>query len=70
MGAAATVDALGVLRSETPYGRRVVAVPTLPLLTGKSFYARFGDWFAGLCLLATLLLALAAGRQAWRARRA
>jgi apolipoprotein N-acyltransferase len=60
MGAAAAIDALGIVRSETPYGKQVAAVPTLPLLTGKTFYVQFGDWFAGLCLLATVLLALAA----------
>ncbi|MEW6517136.1 MAG: nitrilase-related carbon-nitrogen hydrolase [candidate division FCPU426 bacterium] len=64
MGAAATVDALGVVRSETPYGIRAVDVPTLPLLDGLTFYARFGDLFAWLCVLVILLLvAFAATRR-------
>ncbi|MEW6517135.1 MAG: nitrilase-related carbon-nitrogen hydrolase [candidate division FCPU426 bacterium] len=63
MGAAATIDALGAVRSETPYGKRVVAVPTLPLLDGLTFYARFGDVFAWLCVLLTLLLTVVAARR-------
>lgn len=70
MGAAVAIDALGVVRSETPYGKQVAMVPTLPLLTEKTFYVRCGDSFAWVCVLATLLLVLAAGFLAWRERRA
>jgi|GEM_PF-4869360 len=54
MNAAVTVDALGSIRATTEFGKTEVQIQKVPLLTMKSFYMRFGDLFAWLCVLLTV----------------
>ncbi|MCD4812439.1 apolipoprotein N-acyltransferase [bacterium] len=50
MGSAAWVDATGRVRCQAPYGERSVFVKTVPLLTYRSFYSKFGDFFPWICV--------------------
>ncbi|MCD4814674.1 apolipoprotein N-acyltransferase [bacterium] len=46
MGGSAFVDALGIIRHASPFATRSVNVQIVPLLTGKTLYVQWGDWFA------------------------
>jgi apolipoprotein N-acyltransferase len=55
MGSAAVIDAVGIVRKQTPYGQREVLVTELPYLSGQTFYVKYGDLFAHGCLLVILV---------------
>jgi apolipoprotein N-acyltransferase len=57
-GISAVVDPRGRLLEETPLFESAVVVRDIPVVHGKTFYARHGDVFAWSCLVATLLLTL------------
>ena len=63
MGGTAAIDALGVIRETTPFGRRAVLVPKMPLLDYKTFYVRFGDVFSWLCVSVCLVFLFFAWRR-------
>jgi apolipoprotein N-acyltransferase len=71
-GVSAVIDARGRVREQTAIFERSYLVADVPLLpppnsknssknSGKSFYVRYGDLFAGACWLAVAVLALGAG---------
>jgi apolipoprotein N-acyltransferase len=60
LSTSAYIDALGCVRSPQPFNTRVVNVMTVPLLSGQTFYTKFGDVFSWLCaLVSAALIALA-----------
>jgi apolipoprotein N-acyltransferase len=65
-GISASIDCLGRVRSQL--GKQVSDVLVAEVEPGfkSSWYVRFGDWFAGLCLFACLFFVMVE----WRARRA
>jgi apolipoprotein N-acyltransferase len=65
-GISAYIDSLGRVRSQL--GKQVSDVLVAEVEPGvkSSWYVRFGDWFAGLCLFACLFFVMVE----WRARRA
>jgi apolipoprotein N-acyltransferase len=67
-GLATVSDDRGRVLAVAPVGAAGLAVASadVPLGTGPTFYTRFGDWFASLCVVLTVgtaALALAAGRR-------
>lgn len=55
-GITATINPDGSVRQRLPQFQQAVLVDTVPLSSGRTWYARFGDWpLAGCCLLVLLL---------------
>ncbi len=67
-GISAWIGANGVIRREAGRRTQEVIVADLELDTRNSLYARFGDWPAGLCLLACVLVAVRPALRAGAAR--
>ena len=69
-GISASIDGDGRILAEGPLRQADVLLADVRLDCRESWYLRHGDWFAGVCLLATLLLACtgiaAAGRRRGR----
>jgi apolipoprotein N-acyltransferase len=64
-GISAWIDAIGSVRAQSPKMRPDVIIADVPANSiGDTWYVLTGDWFAGLCLLGCLALAVIA----WRAR--
>jgi apolipoprotein N-acyltransferase len=61
-GITAVVDPRGRVLEETPLFVPTVLVREVPFLTGQTFYSRYGDVFAGSCLLASVGLTILALR--------
>jgi apolipoprotein N-acyltransferase len=67
-GISAIIDARGRVRQASPLFEEAVLVADVPVATEAepTFYTRFGDVFAGLCIVASAVLL---GRRAWLDRR-
>lgn len=62
-GISAFVDAAGRIVGRSPLMEPATLIADVPMMRGDTVYARYGDWFAGLSLLAMALLGIrAAGR--------
>lgn len=57
-GLSAVIDSAGRLLEVSPRQTEHVIVAGVPLDPKQSFYTRYGDWPAGLCLIATILIAI------------
>jgi len=55
MGGTSVIDALGIVRQETPYHERTVLVTKMPALQGESFYVKYGDLFGICCVLIIII---------------
>jgi apolipoprotein N-acyltransferase len=65
-GISAWIDAYGRVRAQGPKMESDVIIADVQMRTrGNTFYVATGDWFAGLCLIFCLALAVVA----WRTRR-
>lgn len=68
-GLSAFVDATGEVRSVTERQREQVLIDEVPPRSSEpTFYTRYGDWFAGACLLACVGLVVDALRAGWLSR--
>jgi len=67
-GLSAYVDPFGIVRQVTPRQEAATLLVDLPKRPsmGLTFYARWGDWFAGVCVVCCVVL----GVVGWRGRRA
>ena len=67
-GLSAYVDPYGTVRQVTPRQEATTLLVDLPQRdsTGLTFYARWGDWFAGVCVVCCVVL----GVVGWRCRKA
>ena len=67
-GISAIIDARGRVRESTPLFEEAVIVADVPVATRAvpTIYARFGDVFAGICVVTSIVLL---GRREFRARR-
>jgi apolipoprotein N-acyltransferase len=57
-GLTASIDSNGTIRATLPRREEGVVVDEIAIRSRHSLYARWGDWFAGLCLLFLLALAV------------
>lgn len=57
-GLSAVIDSAGRVLEVSPRQAEHVIVSSVPLDPKQSIYTTHGDWFAGLCLIATLLVAI------------
>lgn len=55
MGSSAVIDALGKVRYESEFNKKSILVAKIPAISEISFYMHYGDLFALLCGLITLL---------------
>ncbi len=62
-GISAIIDSRGHIRGMTPLFKEAVLTGDVQLGTGNTFYSRFGDIFAGLCLAGTAVVTLMAVRK-------
>ena len=70
-GVSAFIDGRGRVRAETGIFERALLVADVPLspgMRGLTFYARYGDLFAGVCWMGALALLGVAGARAGRER--
>ncbi|MBI2478249.1 MAG: apolipoprotein N-acyltransferase, partial [Planctomycetia bacterium] len=67
-GLTASIDSNGAIRDTLPRRLEGVVVADVAILQRSSPYERFGDWFAGLCLLCCMALTLTGGRDRWKRR--
>ena len=67
-GISAIIDRRGRVREASALFEEAVLVADVPVSIGETptFYARHGDWFAGMCCLVTVIVF---GRQARQERR-
>ncbi len=65
-GLSAYVDAYGTVQQVTPRQEATTLLVDLPKRgsTGLTFYARWGDWFAGICVVCCMVLGVVGWR--WR----
>lgn len=68
-GLSAWIDSCGRLRAEGPRRQPAILYGTVRRATGESFYAKWGDWPAAMCLMATCVFAAAGFRHGRRQRR-
>jgi apolipoprotein N-acyltransferase len=66
-GISAWIDDRGLIRAESPIQKPDVIIADVEVNrgVGESFYMRTGDWFAGVCLACSVLLAMIG----WQTRR-
>jgi apolipoprotein N-acyltransferase len=57
-GISGFIDPVGRIIASTPLFQESTLTRTIPLIQTKTFYTRFGDLFAGVCMAATLLIAI------------
>lgn len=57
-GLTASIDSNGTIRATLPRRQEGVVVDEIAIRSRHSLYARWGDWFSGLCLLFLLALAV------------
>lgn len=69
-GISAFVDARGLITAQTRVFERGGLVQWVQPLRVPSFYAQYGDWFAWVCVIVSILLLTAVGRIKFIARRA
>jgi apolipoprotein N-acyltransferase len=69
-GISAIIDSRGHVRGMTTLFNEAVLTGEVQLGTGNTFYSRFGDVFAGLCLAGTALLTIMAVRKGRKSRSA
>jgi apolipoprotein N-acyltransferase len=63
-GISAWIDSFGRVKAQSPRLRPDISIADIETSTLRSAYVRYGDWFAGLCLLCGLVLAMIG----WRTR--
>jgi apolipoprotein N-acyltransferase len=63
-GTSAWVDHVGRVRAKSPKQQPTFIIADIERSEMQSLYVRYGDWFAGLCLVACIILA--AGGWKWR----
>ena len=57
-GISAFIDPVGRVVSETPLFEDAMIGADIPLMSGQTYYVRFGDMFAGFCIFAAINLLL------------
>jgi len=57
-GISGFIDPAGRITGKTPLFQEAVMTQEMPVITFKTFYTRFGDLFAGICLGATVFFLL------------
>lgn len=62
-GVTGAFDPQGRVLAQLPTGVPAAAAVEVPLHPGGSFYTRYGDWFATLCLLGAVAAAIAGARR-------
>lgn len=62
-GISAFVDATGRIVERTPLMEQATLIADVPMMTGSTLYARFGDWLGWMCVAVTTLLLLAGRRK-------
>ena len=65
-GLTASIDSNGTVRHVLPRRQEGVVVDEVAIRQRTSPYEEFGDWFAGLCLLCCLALAISGCKDRWK----
>lgn len=65
-GLTASIDSNGTVRDTLPRRQEGVVVADVAIHQRPSPYEQVGDWFAGMCLLGCLALAITGCRNSWR----